>query len=234
MSHKTDLQQMTVADLARRCADETEHYFHNQTHDTQYCFELFRRAIHEDDQYAWEMIFNHYQSLVSGWVKHHSGFVSSGEEISFFVTGAFAKISNILTSEKFDKFSDLQSLLGYLKMCVHSVITDYKRKADRARVQVSLDEIKFDVRSPDPSPESTVFEEFDSRTLWTHLNGKLNDEKERLVMQGIFVLALKPRELCDYYEGLFENVEEVYRIKQNIFARLRRDEEIRKFLGEDD
>jgi len=53
-------------------------------------------------------------------------------------------------------------------------------------------------------------------------------------MQGIFVLALKPRELCDYYEGLFENVEEVYRIKQNIFARLRRDEEIRKFLGEDD
>jgi len=234
MSREGKTTNLDLTDLARNCAEETELFFQHRDHDTRYCFELFQRAIRENDQYAWEIIFNQYQSLVTSWVRQHRGFESSGEDAQFFVIGAFAKISSILTAEKIDNFSDLKALLSYLKMCVHSVITDYKRKADQARLQVSLEEIQFEIKSPDPSPESTVFEKFDSKTLWSHLNEKLNDEKERLVMQGVFVLALKPRELCDYYEGSFENVEEVYRIKQNIFARLRRDNEIRKFLGEDD
>jgi hypothetical protein len=47
-------------------------------------------------------------------------------------------------------------------------------------------------------------------------------------------MALKPRELCDHYAGKFSDVEEVYRIKQNVLARLRRDAEFRKLLGEND
>jgi len=234
MSREGKTTNLSLTDLARICAEETELFFQHRDHDTRYCFELFRRAIRENDQYAWEIIYDQYQSLVSGWVKHHSGFDTSGEEVQFFVTGAFAKISSILTSEKFDKFSDLQALLSYLKMCVHSVITDYNRKADQANLQVSFEEIQIDIKSSDPAPESKVLDKLDSQTLWVRLSEKLNDKKERLVMQGVFVLALKPRELCDYYEGTFENVEEVYRIKQNIFARLRRDSEFRKFLGVDD
>ena len=225
---------MAVADLAQRCADETEHYFHNQTHDTQYCFELFRRAIHEDDQYAWEIIYNQYQALVSGWVKQHSGFETSGEEITFFVTGAFAKISSILTPEKLDKFSNLQSLLSYLKMCVHSVITDYIRTVDRANLQVPLDEMPPNIKETGPAPEEEVFDKLDNQSFWAWINEKLNDEKERLVMHGIFVLALKPRELCNHFGSVFTEVEDVYRIKQNVMARLRRDPEFRKFLGVDD
>jgi len=234
MSREGKTTNLSLTDLARICAEETELFFQHRDHDTRYCFELFRRAIRENDQYAWEIIYDQYQSLVSGWVKHHSGFDTSGEEVQFFVTGAFAKISSILTSEKFDKFSDLQALLSYLKMCVHSVITDYNRKADQANLQVSFEEIQIDIKSSAPAPESKVLDQLDSQTLWVRLNERLNDKKERLVMQGVFVLALKPRELCDYYEGTFENVEEVYRIKQNIFARLRRDSEFRKFLGVDD
>jgi len=234
MSRKNKTTNLSLTDLARICAEETEFFFQHRDHDTRYCFELFRRAIREYDQYAWEIIYNQYQSLVSGWVQHHNGFETSGEEVEFFVTGAFAKISSILTAEKFDKFSDLQSLLSYLKMCVHSVITDYNRKADRANLQISFDDLHLEIETTDPSPESAVLDKLDNQTLWTRLKDKLNDEKEHLVMQGIFVLALKPRELCDYYEGTFANVEEVYRIKQNIFARLRRDSEFRKFLGVDD
>ena len=234
MSRESKTTNLSLTDLARICAEETELFFQHRDHDTRYCFELFRRAIRENDQYAWEIIYDQYQSLVSGWVKHHSGFEMSGEEVQFFVTGAFAKISSILTSEKLDKFSDLQSLLSYLKMCVHSVITDYNRKADQARLQVSFEETQIDIKASDSAPESTVLDKLDSQALWNRLNEKLNNEKERLVMQGVFALALKPRELCDYYEGTFANVEEVYRIKQNIFARLRRDSEFRKFLGVND
>jgi len=234
MSRESKTKNLSLTDLARICAEETELFFQHRDHDTRYCFELFRRAIRENDQYAWEIIYDQYQSLVSGWVKHHRGFETSGEEVQFFVTGAFAKISSILTSEKFDKFSDLQALLSYLKMCVHSVITDYNRKADQANLQVSFEEVQIDIKSSDPAPESKVLDKLDNQTLWTQIKERLNDEKERLVMQGVFVLALKPRDLCDYYEGTFENVEEVYRIKQNIFARLRRDSELHDLFGMDD
>ncbi|MGD8405600.1 MAG: hypothetical protein PVJ21_18220 [Anaerolineales bacterium] len=234
MSRESKTTNLILTDLARICAEETELFFQHRDHDTRYCFELFRRAIRENDQYAWEIIFNQYQSLVTGWVRHHQGFKPSGEEEQFFVTGAFAKISSILTAEKFDKFSDLKALLSYLKMCVHSVITDYNRKADQASLQISFEDIQIDIKSSDPAPESKVLDKLGNQTLWTQLKERLNDEKERLVMQGVFVLALKPRELCDYYKGTFENVEEVYRIKQNIFARLRRDSEFRGLFGMDD
>jgi len=234
MSPDNNSKKLSLTNLASICAQETQLFFQGKNNDTRYCFELFRRAVHENDQTAWELIFNQYQSLVTGWVRQHQGFETSGEDAQFFVTGAFAKISSILTTEKFDKFSDLKALLSYLKMCVHSVITDFNRKADLANIQVSFEDIQIDIKSSDPAPESTVFDKLDSQALWNRLNEKLNDAKERLVIQGVFVLALKPRELCDYYEGTFANVEEVYRIKQNIFARLRRDAEFRKFLGADD
>jgi hypothetical protein len=234
MSHEDNPKNLNLSDLAHNCAEETELFFQHRDHDTRYCFELFRRAIRENNQFAWETIFNQYESLVTGWVKQHRGFEASGEEAQFFVTGAFAKISSNLTSEKFTKFSDLQSVLYYLKMCVHSVITDFNRVAGSAFQQVSLDELQSNVKENSPATEEIVLDRFDNQALWDQLTERLNDEKERLVMQGVFILALKPRELCDHYAGKFSDVEEVYRIKQNVLARLRRDAEFRKLLGEND
>ena len=234
MSRESKTTNLSLSDLARSCAEETELFFQHRDHDTRYCFELFRRAIRENNQYAWEIIFNQYQSLVTGWVRQHPGFDSSGEEAQYFVTGAFAKISSILTTEKFDKFSDLQSLLRYLKMCVHSVITDYNRTTDRANLQISFEDIQFEIEATNPAPEKVVSDQLDNKTLWAQLNERLNDEKERLVIYGIFVLALKPRELCKHFKDVFTEVEEVYLIKQNVMARLRRDTEFRHYFGGDD
>lgn len=234
MSHESNPQHLDLTNLANHCANETELFFHHRDHDTRYCFELFRRAACEKDQAAWEIIYNQYQSLVKGWVKHHKGFGSSGEEEQFFVTGAFAKMSNILTAEKFAKFSDLQSLLFYLKMCVHSVITDHNRVSDHADLYISIEELQIDIKADDPATEERVTDQIEQRRFWNWIDERLNDEKERLVVQGVFVWALKPRELCDRFQNVFIDVGEVYRIKQNVMARLRRDPELREMFGEDD
>jgi len=234
MSRESKPNNLSLSDLARICAEETELFFQHRDHDTRYCLELFRRATHENDQYAWEIIFSQYQALVTGWVKQHQGFETSGEEAQFFVAGAFAKISSILKPKKFDKFSDLRALLSYLKMCVHSVITDYNRRVDRSNLDISLEDIQYEIEADNPAPETVVLERIDNKTVWVQLNERLNDEKERLVIHGIFVLALKPRELCDQYKNVLPDVEEVYRIKQNVMARLRRDVEFRKFLDVND
>lgn len=234
MSHVSNPKYLSLTDLASNCAKETELFFQHRDHDTRYCFELFRRAVCEKDQAAWELIYHQYQSLVTGWVMQHKRFHASGEEAQYFVTGAFGKISTILTAEKFEKFADLQSLLYYLKMCVHSAITDYNRVADHASLHVSLEELQVEVKASNPAPEDEVTDRMDNQSFWVWVNERLNDEKERLVMQGVFVLALKPSQLCDQYRNKFADVEEVYRIKQNVLARLRRDAEFRKFLDMDD
>lgn len=232
MSHKIYTEQMAVTDLAQRCADETELYFHHRNHDTQYCFELFRRAIRERDQSSWEMICLQYQPLVAGWVKQHPRFESSGEEIQYFVNGTFGKIAGSLTPEKFSGFSDIAHLLRYLKMCVHSVISDHNRRVDQINL-FALDDASEEV-SDDLSPEEQATDWSYRQAFWDLTNARLHDEKERSVVYGSFVLDLKPQELYDLFPKMFMDVDEIYRVKQNVLSRLRRDAEFRKFLGEDD
>lgn len=233
MSFDVGVQQMDLQVLAQRCAQETNLYFKQKVHDTQYCFELFRRAIQERSKAAWEMICTQYEALVTGWVTQHYGFAASGEEAQFFVNGAFGKISGTMTADKFGRFSDLSSLLRYLKLCVHSVIVDFTRSTDYTNVS-ALEETSEVEKAGDPSPEEQAVDQSERRNLWDLLNSRLHDEKERLVIHGSFVLDLKPQEILDHFRGKFSDIDEIYRIKQNVITRLRRDVEFRKLLGMDD
>jgi hypothetical protein len=232
MSHEINPQHLPLDDLAQRCARETDLYFKRQGHDSRYCFELFRRAIQDGDRSVWENIYPCYNLLVVGWVQKHPGFESSGEKVEYFVNGAFGKLSVSLTRERFSGFSDLESILRYLKMCVHSVIIDYIRLAEQASLS-PLEDASAE-ESADPSPEEQAMERSDQKALWDFVNARMNDEKEYSVVYGSFMLDLKPQELHDHFRGVFSDVDEVYRVKQNVLARLRRDPEFRKLLGAND
>jgi hypothetical protein len=223
---------MAVAELVHKCEQETENYFHQQSNDSSYCFELFRRAIQQQEQGAWEIICVQYQPLVTGWVKQHHGFEATGEEIQYFVNGAFGKIAATLSPVKFDGFSNIGSLLRYLKLCVHSVIIDYSRMLD----QVNLYPLEDALGEPsgEPGTENQALDRSHDQAMWEWINTWLEDEKERHVIYGLFVLALKPQELYEHFPNVFGEVDEIYRVKQNVIARLRRDPEFRKLLGEDD
>jgi len=232
MSHEVPLQQMVINDLAQRCEQETNLYFKRQVHDTGYCFELFRRAIQEGNDDAWEIICKQYQALVTGWVDKHYGFTATGEKAEYFVNGAFIKIFGTITPDKFRSFSDLGYLLRYLKMCVHSVIMDYTRALDYTALY-DLDEAAEE-RSADPLPEEQAIDHSNRRTLWKSTQERLHDNQERAVIEGSFAFELKPQEIYEHYRGVFSDVAEVYRVKQNVISRLRRDSEFRKLLGLDD
>jgi hypothetical protein len=232
MTHEIKLQHMAIDDLANLCAQETNLYFKHQDSDSQYCFELFRRAIQEGSKAAWEIICIQYQKLVTGWVNQHHAFSATREDAEYFVNGAFSKISGTLTADKFGKFSDLGYLLRYLKMCVHSVIMDYNRTVDYTALY-AWDEATEE-ESAEPSPEEQAVDHSDRQSLWDLTNARLHDNKERGVIEGSFVFDLKPQEIYQHYRGVFSDVDEVYRVKQNVISRLRRDAEFRKLLGLDD
>ena len=230
MLPESDPQLLTIAGIAHRCAQETELFFQHQSYDSRYCFELFRRAILEHDQPAWEMIHAQYQPLVAGWVRHHPAFEASGEEVQYFVNRAFEKIWVALTPDKFGRFLDLPPLLRYLRMCVHSVIVDHSRLAEQSTWDVQAEESAIESIAHDPAPEDRALDRVYQQQFWEWINAQLHEEKERLVVYGSFILALKPRELYGQFRTMFSDVDEVYRVKQNVLARLRRDAEFKKLL----
>jgi DNA-directed RNA polymerase specialized sigma24 family protein len=232
MTSSSDLNALTLAGLTHRCAQETELFFQRNAYDPAFCYELFRRAIFERNQRAYACLYNQYQALVAGWVERHPSFPGANEEVQYFVNRAFEKLWRALTPEKFQRFSDLKALLSYLKLCTHSVVIDHAR----ARQHALLDEAPSDAAlAGQASPldvEGNAIEHAQQQAFWRLINQRLVDEREQAVVFGSFVLAMKPAELQMRYAHLFSDVREVYRAKQNVLDRLRRDPELLKMRAD--
>jgi DNA-directed RNA polymerase specialized sigma24 family protein len=217
----------------QRCAHETERFFQQQTNDPRYCFELLRRAIEDRCQRAWEFVYAQYQPLVTSWVKHHSAFLSCGEEAQYFVNRAFERMWTALTPTKFGCFPDLKSVLSYLKMCVHSVILDVARVVERSAVVAQV-ETTTELEDPDAAVvEDLALDHTRREAFWKEISARLRSNKERRVVYGSYVLGMKPRELLSQFPDLFRDVSEVYRVKENVLARLRRDAELARLFCQD-
>ncbi|MFQ5856037.1 MAG: RNA polymerase sigma factor [Anaerolineae bacterium] len=233
MAHDLNLQLLTLAGIAHRCARESELFFRRQSHDPRYCLELFRRAFVHRNQRAWELLYAQYQPLVAGWVTRHPAFPASGEEVQYFVNRGFEKMWSAVTPEKFDRFSNLKSLLSYLQMCVHSAIVDHARSLEQLTMDEPTEKLAAESVAEGPSLEDRTLARVRRDELWGYINERLNDEQERLVVHGSLVMGLKPRQLYAQFEEAFNDVNDIYRIKQNVLARLRRDSELKRFLSED-
>jgi len=232
MTYQAAFQLLTLSSIAQRCARETELFFQRQSYDPWYCFELFRRAIVDRSQPAWEHVYGQYQGLVTGWVQRHAAFPVSGEEPDYFVNRAFEKMWAAITPDRFDRFPDLKSLLRYLQMCVHSAILDLARSAEQSTVGIREETAAVANQAEGAGVDDQAMARVYQQELWRAINARLHDEKEQRVLYGSFVLALKPREIYTHFSGTFRDVDEVYRVKENLLARLRRDAELRKLLAE--
>ncbi len=233
VTYQIEPQALTLAGVAHRCARETELFFQRQAYDPEYCFELFRRAIVDRNERAWELVYTQYRPLVARWVERHLAFPTSGEEAQYFVNRAFERMWVALTPDKFSQFSDLKSLLRYLQMCAHSAILDQTRVAEQSAVGGQADVASVESSGDGPSLEDQALARVCQQEFWEEINARLKDEKERRVVHASFVLALRPREIYDQHKGTFRDVKEIYRIKENVLARLGRDAELKRLLSED-
>jgi DNA-directed RNA polymerase specialized sigma24 family protein len=232
MPQPTDPRTLGLSGLAHRCAQETEHFFNRQGYDPAYCYELFRRAIVTGDQHAHEGIYLQYQALVASWVERHPSYASTHEEVQYFVNRAFEKLWRALTPAKFARFEDLKAVLAYFKMCTHSVIIDYARASQHTLVDEEPGQEELTLgRDDSQALEDDAIQKADRAGFWRSIDERLGDEKERAVIYGSFVLAMKPAEVQKQYQHLFTDVKDVYRTKQNVIDRLRRDQNLLTLLG---
>ena len=225
--HQTtiDPQTLSLASIAHHCGEETKRFIARQTAVFQYCYELFRRAIQQRNMEAWELVLLQYQRLMQSWAARHSRFLSTGEEADYFVNGACAKLWERITPERFSNFPDVKSILRYLQMCIHSAVTDYARQHTVVMVEFGESELKEERIAivADNTGVNTERQQF-----WDAVNTRLKDDKERLVIRGLFVYGLKPVELLNKYPRRFRDVKEIYSIRENVVDRLSRDSSLRE------
>jgi RNA polymerase sigma factor (sigma-70 family) len=231
MEQTDDIEQLALAWVAAQCADQSDRFFRRESHDPRFCFELLRRALALRDALAWEQIYRQYQPLVVGWVTRHPAFERSGEDAGAFVNAAFERLWSAIPPERFAQFPDLASLLRYLQMCVHSVLTDHARSA--AQSALTLMPEMVDDRLAQPDIAVAVADRAAREAFWALLRPRLRDRREREVVYAAYILGLKPREICQHYSASFPRVADVYRVKENLLERLRRDPELRRLVSDD-
>jgi len=229
MSHEIKLEHMAVAELAHKCAQETDLYFNHHDYDSSYCFELFRRAIRNSDEQALKVVIDQYQPLVARWVNKwmakHVDFPALNEEPQDFVAQAFERFWISFTPAKFEKSQSLAAVLRYLQMCVNGAITDAWRKWRHIQLEQDPRNEEQEFSESESTPEDLL----EKDEFWQLIKKKSKDKKEYTVVYASFSLALSPREILAEYPGLFSDIKEIYQYKANLLDRLERDEEIKDF-----
>lgn len=229
--------QWSLTTLVQLCRQESLRYLQRMAHDPRYCFELFRRAIVERSQEAWASLFTQYTQetpLVRHWVEGHPLFRASGEELDYFINRAFEKMWAALTPEKFSHFSDLATLLRYLKLCVNSAITDHLRRRATQAVQ---DDLPLEEADNPTKPvagrlphSDAALARLEREELWNMIESRLNSDQERTALYCRFDAGMKPAEIYASYPALFADVKDVYRVLQNALNRLRHDPGLLTYL----
>jgi DNA-directed RNA polymerase specialized sigma24 family protein len=222
--------------VADRCAEETGRYFLAQPSDPSPCFELFRRALGDGSQLAWEAVFQQYHALVRSWVARRLE-TRDHDEIQDYVNRAFERMWAAVPKAKFERFNDLRAVLAYLKMCAHSAIVEDARRANLLDRAVTLDDLSGGAEGDSPAPADTQTE----RVVLSHearssvreaVNARLQDEKERLVVHCLFELDLKPKAIYAQFPDVFHDVREIYLVRQVVLERLSRDPVLKSLAGE--
>jgi DNA-directed RNA polymerase specialized sigma24 family protein len=222
------VHQATVADLARACREETDHFLHREPHREEFCFELFRRAICDRDQLAWAAVYAQYRGIVLAWLRQHPATATLPEEADFWLNRTFERFWGALGADRFDLFESLTAILRYLKLCAHSTVFDAARTRARTPNTAAPDAL-LTVEATD-NAEATAVEEVAHQQLWRLVEATTQTGGERLVAWLCFTLDLKPGEVFARYPDHFADQGEIYRIKRNLLDRLRRNPAIRAYL----
>lgn len=222
---------MSIEELRAQAQAQESLYTRGEVSDDAAGLELFRRAMQRSDEAAWQAIIEVYRGLL---VAQASRRVIRGlviEDDGFCVDRAFQRFWHASHNGTVHEFSDLASILKYLKMCLGSVLLDEAR-ARRRQAWVSIDDVPPETAiSGDPA--SQVIGRLAGSELWGAITRELTDPQERLVARLSFVSGLSPREILARHRDRFQDVFEVYRTKRSMIERLRRSTALRELLDEE-
>jgi DNA-directed RNA polymerase specialized sigma24 family protein len=215
------LNSYPVEELAQACAEQASRP-HASVDDPDPCYELFCCAFASSNHDAWQAILNQYRKLVSYWLDQHAS-----EDAIQEVFLRFWKAQQSATSPFIARFPNIRTVMGYLKKCAITVHIEARRNEERQRIlwdrlhDAAL--VESIITSARPNRENTGFD------LKHLVLSKLKGEGEQVVFESMYYHNLTPREIQVERPDLFSDKRAVYRVKENLMKRLRRDPELQEY-----
>ena len=222
-------RDMSLTELSDRCSGEVRRYMHEEAHNDDYCLEIFRRAMLQNDAHAWELLMQRFHSLLVGWVRRHPN-----REIAYrldseenYVAFAFERFWRVTVRNNSLEFNTLASALAFLRACLNSAVIDTLRGYARSN-EVPLPEPGF---AEEPAMDDTI--DGESCETWEIIKSLLPNKREQRVAYLLYHCGLKPREIVQFCPQEFDDVREIYRLIRNIRDRLERNKgRLRWLLGD--
>lgn len=232
MIQEQEVDALSLVMLAHHCGQQTERFWQRLVSDSRYCFELFRKALADphvpESKAAWNFLHRQYERQTMLWVKKHKSFPSTGREPYDLAELALEKMW-VAFANKEGKFNDfptdpdygLKALLKFLQLCVHSIVMDGISRRNELPLPGTDDE------DGQNEPMVEDADRLAAEDFWRCVHDRLKTDKERIVVDASYAHGLKPRQIYELYGDVFKNVREIHRTKENILARLRRDESLK-------
>jgi len=219
-----DWSQTSTASVAQACTEQTRGMRVLGTQ-ADPCFELFKRAFCcPADQDAWNAILFKYERLIKTWL---GGWESEDAVQDVFLR--FWRAQQGAEGAFGSRFPNIRTVMGYLQRCAFA--ERFERSRAHKREQLLLERLQADPRADEilgalPGPDSA---EAGLRDL---LRAKLKTDFERIVFELSYEYGLAPRDIYAMHTDLFSSAQAVCRVKENLLKRLRRDAEIREWMGD--
>lgn len=210
------MHEISPSQLAARCRNIQPDDSHEP-----FCFELFRRAIAEGSSPCWHYLHHQYYSLVRYWVYRRGP--PDPDTTDDLTQDALTAFWRSYTPDKLARARGLGDVLAYLKSCAASAVAQAHREARRRVFEAEWDERVVDACVSTRSAEASALRQMHAQQLWAIVEARCNDEHERVVACLVFQFDLKPGDIVERFPDLFPDVSDVYRVKRNLLARLRRD-----------
>ena len=219
-----DFPQLNLNAIIQGCQEEAQK---PREEEVGYCFELFRRAVEEQDNEAWEALHQQYGRLIHSWIHARTANTLNSEEREDLIQDTWTNFYSSLVKYSIplgNNFRHVGALLSYLNKCVATAIIDYQRRLTKhKRLQKKL-EMETDkwYSPPDASVLRKISEQRQVRAIREWIEKNVTDPKEQIVLACSFETGMKPKEIYDRYPHMFANVQTVYRVKERILKRARR------------
>ena len=229
---EVSVRTISIEELVGCCQEEERRFSVNEPHRPEFCYELFRRAIVEDNQLAWTAIYYQYEPLVLFWLRRQASFSQTSQTEDALVNEAYTRFFKALqhiSDETFCKrFANLAALLSFLARCAATAVLDTVRTQNRRREDklVALPE-----HWPAAARTESLYElnEWQQRLL-AQIKPHLQTFQEKVVFVNSYLLDVKAASILADYPDLFNHVQEIYNCRLRIVRRLRADEQLAQFL----
>lgn len=213
------MRQEELNELARRCQQENDAYRRNGSSDPSYGLQLFRLALAEKREEAWEKIIECYTPDLRNRFFAHRWAPLLREYQDDILMMTFERFMERNEKEPL-QITSLGAILNYLHCCLYTAILLCKRDKDRQRVMAGTIDDFVDIPGPDPTEESLAM--LEAKEVWKRVAGCADNPLEERVMHLWLVQDYSAPEIVRYLPGDNLTREKIHQVVEKVFRRYRK------------